>query len=223
MQKDIKNISTLLIFLFCIRVLPVHANDQSENEFNPYFLYLQTGDFNDNDYLEAHRNLFLKFLPASTSNGPGFEFAYLNQSTRGYKDVVFIINPSMQAGLKYIKLAAHLGLISCLEGEGPEAIIKPSVSVKVGNLRRIYISYNKVEPVHWTTHSVKIHAQLNDRFSEFSIGRSTDWEQEDSFFLLQLILRFSNNFLVNFDFMQNNRNHNNSVRFGFGYAFKFKK
>ena len=196
MQIYIKNVSTLLICLFWVKILPVHANEQSIIEFNPYYFYLQTGDFNDSDYFESQRNLFMKFLPASTTNGPGIEFAYLNQSNRGYKNVAFIINPSIQAGFKHIKIAAHLGLISFLEGEGPEAIIKPSIGLRVGDLRRIYLSYDKIEQVHWTTNSVKIHFQLPDRFSEFSIGRSIDWENKDTFFLLQLILRFSKNILA---------------------------
>lgn len=143
--------------------------------FDPknYFLVL----YGDNQVLisdiSPFKSVAALYCPFPNIKGLGLNAGYLKEENKSSnEESYFFIQPFLNIPFKFIAFRFGLNMITFLKGKGLDGLGLPSIEIKVGKLRRFYISGSFLSELSFGVASFNINYFFNDNISSIMIGRA---------------------------------------------------
>jgi len=164
-------------------LLPI-AGFSKQEKSNQYFFSILHGNakliFNEIASTPISYTSF-HFFPAHHKSGLGTNIGYVKQKNKFHyagenynysKDEIFIyLQPSFYIQGKYFGIVPGLCFIKVIEtDDGPEGLVLTSLRIKIGNLQKLFISFNKLPDIFFGMYSINLHYIFQDRISNVMLG-----------------------------------------------------
>lgn len=145
------------------------ADEDNREKASSYRLCSQIGKLKFYDSLRDWSIVSISLQPLPDNTGLGFDFFSVDEFGSN-RDKFYSFIPTMNFQNQSIGIRLGFNAIKIVEGEGPEGLIVPVLGIKIGDLRKFFLSAEIFSDMYVYPYSARINYVFDNYFSNFMLG-----------------------------------------------------